>query len=169
MTPQRKYKPRARRYGVFECIPPVEDVYTPTELQLQRRANLLATGRTASELHLEAKLIERKITFEPQSIAQGFFVDFRILPHKLAIEVDGWYHNLHRAQANDSWRAGILFHAGWSILRFSNKEVLADAAKVVDAIAQATERLSVNPDRLYARWPPGSMMVGTDGGRAAES
>lgn len=126
------------------------DGYTPTELQLMRREALLA-ARTPCELRFEAELIDRKIQYEPQSLAQGFFVDFRILPWKLAVEIDGWYHDLRRQRGNDLWRESILLRGGWSILRFRNKEVQKDVRSTADFVDKAVLLLLENPGRLVGR------------------
>lgn len=155
MTPHKNNTRRARRNVVVECIPLIEDAYTPTQLQLQRRANLMAT-RTACELRLEAELIDRKIAFEPQSLAQGFFVDFRILPYKLAVEVDGWYHDLNRKRRDDEWRSNILFKNGWSIIRFHNTEIQKNVRTVADWIVKAIAMLEETPEHIVVRLIPTS-------------
>jgi hypothetical protein len=61
----------------------------------------------------------------------GFEVDFRWPDRRLVVEVDGGQHAL-RAEA-DKARDGVLRAAGWTVLRFSDREVYERRLPALDA------------------------------------
>ena len=72
--------------------------------------------------------------FRRQHIIGDFIVDFICLPLNLIIEVDGKYHNTPQQQEADYLRDSILNQAGYTILRFTNEEVIGDIDNVIRRI-----------------------------------
>jgi very-short-patch-repair endonuclease len=72
----------------------------------------------------------------------GFEVDFRWPEQRLAVEVDGSQHAL-RTEA-DKARDAVLNAAGWTVLRFSDREVYGQPSGVralLDAMADGDDRV----------------------------
>ncbi len=69
-----------------------------------------------------------------QQIIDCFIVDFVCLEKQLVIEVDGGYHNELEQEAMDSQREGSLNHAGYTVLRFTNEEVMLDTDNTINRI-----------------------------------
>ena len=84
---------------------------------------------------LRAKKIGHR--FRRQHIIGDFIVDFICLPLNLIIEVDGKYHNTHQQQEADYIRDSILNQAGYTILRFTNEEVIGNIDNVIRRIKAA--------------------------------
>ena len=62
----------------------------------------------------------------------GFEVDFRWPDRRLVVEVDGGQHAA-RAEADDA-RDGVLEAAGWTVLRFSDREVYERSRRLTAAL-----------------------------------
>ena len=62
----------------------------------------------------------------------GFEADFRWPDRRLVVEVDGGQHPL-RAEADEA-RDGVLHDAGWTVLRFSDREVYERSARMLAAL-----------------------------------
>ena len=75
--------------------------------------------------------------FRRQHIVGDFIVDFICLPLNLIIEVDGEYHNNPKQQEADHLRDSILNQAGYTILRFTNEEVIGNIENVIHRITSA--------------------------------
>jgi very-short-patch-repair endonuclease len=120
---QRKQDRKKRREGL-----PWEALTRP-----EKRKTLLER-RPESELILERELTRRKMGFQSQVWEQGYWVDFRILPRKLGIEVDGGYHFTPEQRMKDEERTKILEKHGWTILRFTNEDVQKNLNGVIYAI-----------------------------------
>jgi leucyl-tRNA synthetase/very-short-patch-repair endonuclease len=80
--------------------------------------------------------------FRRQHTIGQFIADFASLQKGVVIEVDGGYHNL--TQEADLARTEILNHLGFSVLRYTNDEVLSNPQGVADKIKQ---HLDSSPDR----------------------
>lgn len=62
----------------------------------------------------------------PPSVVQQhpvgrYRLDFAWPAHKVALEVDGWFHRNGEAQAKDEARDAVLTAAGWTIVRMSDE------------------------------------------------
>ena len=75
--------------------------------------------------------------FRRQHIVGDFIVDFICLPLNLIIEVDGEYHNNPKQKEADHLRDSILNQAGYTILRFTNEEVIGNIENVIHRITSA--------------------------------
>ena len=76
--------------------------------------------------------------FRRQHIIGDVIVDFVCLKEKLVIEVDGGYHNEPEMQEADKIRTEYLESHGYSVLRFTNEEVLINTENVLKHIQLAT-------------------------------
>ena len=91
---------------------------------------------TEAEMCLWEVLRAKKMgyRFRRQHIIGDFIVDFICLPLNLIIEVDGKYHNTPKQQEADQLRDSILNQAGYTILRFTNEEVIGNIDNVIQRI-----------------------------------
>ncbi len=74
---------------------------------------------------LRAKLLEG-YSFKRQRPVLNYIADFFCEDLMLIIEIDGSSHDIPEVFDNDLIRTGDLQKAGFTILRFSNEEVLND-------------------------------------------
>lgn len=65
-----------------------------------------------------------RLRFRRQHPIADFIVDFVCLDYMLVIEVDGGYHFTPEQMSDDAARAQILNNMGFSIMRFTNEEVM---------------------------------------------
>ncbi|MBK8389926.1 MAG: endonuclease domain-containing protein [Saprospiraceae bacterium] len=83
--------------------------------------------------------------FRRQRPIGPFIADFACLPLMLVIEVDGFSHQSEEAMIKDQKRAKYLEAFGFTVLRFSNWEVLNEIDKVnVVKIEDLTHSIFVN-------------------------
>jgi len=105
------------------------------------RARSLRNTSTKTETLLWSVLRGKQVSnlkFRRQHPIGPFFVDFACVSHKLVIEIDGGYHDY--IAAADQRREQFLTSEGWTVVRFSDKEVEND----LDAIAyRITELLGL--------------------------
>lgn len=78
--------------------------------------------------------------FVRQHVIADYIVDFACLYHNLVIEVDGGYHTEPRQVEDDLVRTSRLEELGFSVLRFTNEEVLFD---IVSTIRKISDYLDV--------------------------
>ena len=112
--------------------------------QLKENSRANRQQPTEAENTLWQFLKESKTGFKirRQHAIGQFIADFVSLQKGLVIEVDGAYHN--EIKEADEARTEILNHLGFTVLRFTNDEVLKNPQQVFDAIKQKLEEL---PDR----------------------
>ena len=82
----------------------------------------------------------------------GFEVDFHWPDRGLVVEVDGGQHGREAAVRVDDGRDLVLRDAGWTVLRFSDREVYerpSDVRALLDAVADGDDRV----DRRQQLWP----------------
>lgn len=70
-----------------------------------------------------------------QHIVGRFIVDFVHLRARIAVEVDGGYHDTPHQQVLDGKRDEWLREDGWAVVRYRNENVLAGAVGVAEALA----------------------------------
>lgn len=102
---------------------------------------------TAAESALWAVLRNRQINgwkFRRQHPVAGYIPDFVCLDAKLIIEVDGGYHSEAEQQSFDALRTEWLNEHGYTMLRFSNEEVLEQ----IDAVKSRIEEVLDTPSPL---------------------
>ena len=69
-----------------------------------------------------------------QYVVGDYIVDFLLPEINLIIEVDGAYHSEREQQEDDAIREKELEKMDYSIIRFSNEEVLYNIEKVIELI-----------------------------------
>lgn len=103
-----------------------------------KNAKQLRKNMTAAEmvlwLHLRKGLYGLK--FRRQHPIGLFIVDFYCHKVKLVIEIDGSIHNLEDVKENDKLREKELQKWGYSVIRFTNDELLHKCEEVINAITQ---------------------------------
>lgn len=75
-------------------------------------------------------------TFKRQHIIGDYIADFVCLSNRLLIELDGGYHQLPQQQRNDAARTEWLEKKGFTVIRFSNDEVLKNIEYVLKVIKE---------------------------------
>lgn len=76
------------------------------------------------------------VTFKRQHIIGDCIADFVCLPNSLIIELDGGYHQLPQQQRNDAARTEWLEEKGFTVIRFSNEDVLNNIEHVLEIIKE---------------------------------
>ena len=79
------------------------------------------------------------VKFRRQHIIGDYIVDFVCLKKWLVIEVDGKYHDTTEQQESDDIRTEYLAGLGFSVIRFTNEEILNDMDAVLKVIEQYIE------------------------------
>ena len=77
--------------------------------------------------------------FKRQHIIGEFIADFACIPAMLVIELDGGYHQLPEQQVSDEFRQQWLESQGYTVIRFSNEEVIGDIDNVLETIEKYLE------------------------------
>jgi len=72
--------------------------------------------------------------FRRQHPIAGYIPDFVCLEKKLVIEIDGGYHNEIEQKKFDELRTQLLNEVGYTMLRFTNEEVINELPKVIAKI-----------------------------------
>jgi very-short-patch-repair endonuclease len=73
--------------------------------------------------------------FPVQALGSEYSIDFAMPDIKLGIEVDGsLFHSTDEQIANDKKRDSKLAQLGWTILRFTDKEVENKARQVIESV-----------------------------------
>jgi len=95
------------------------------------RARLLI-NRTPQEIALWNRIKNRNLgaLFTQQKVIIGYIVDFYSQKYRLAIEVDGSYHNARK----DHQRDMSLNNVGVYVLRFTNEQIDNEMEKVLQEI-----------------------------------
>lgn len=71
-----------------------------------------------------------------QYIIDDFIVDFVCLSIRLVIEIDGEYHFEEEQRIDDQQRAARLEQLGFSVIRFTNEQVIHDIENVFSTIGE---------------------------------
>lgn len=80
--------------------------------------------------------------FEPQKVVIGYIPDFVEEESKLIVEIDGPIHKYRKQR--DARRQGHLEKEGYTVIRFTNAEVLSSTWRVVkEILRQVVECRSV--------------------------
>ena len=75
--------------------------------------------------------------YNRQQLKCGYILDFYLLRCRLAVEVDGSYHNTKQQKEYDERRDRRLARAGIKTLHFTNEEVVKDVVRVGEEIRRA--------------------------------
>ena len=74
--------------------------------------------------------------FRRQHPVDNYILDFAVIEHRLAIEIDGATHAEDAEIAHDLIRTHTLNKLGWKIIRMTNLDVYRDPDGAVDGIIQ---------------------------------
>ncbi len=108
---------------------------------------------TAAEDKLWQELRNRKLEgfkFRRQHPIAGYIPDFVCLEKKLVIEIDGEYHNEDEQKKYDSLRTEWLDEHDYSILRFTNNEVVNDLSSVLKKISEEIVKKENLPNNQHS-------------------
>ena len=108
------------------------------ELQKENKKNSTEAERILWEC-LRGKKLD--IKFRRQHIIDEFIVDFISLEKNLIIEVDGGYHTTIEQKEADDLRTQILNEIGFSVIRFTNEQIIGDINKVLEYIEKRLKSL----------------------------
>ena len=91
---------------------------------------------TEAEAVLWEYLKERQLgqPFRRQHIIGDYIADCVCIPSRLVIEIDGGYHGLPEQQKSDEARQQWLEKQGFTVVRFTNDEVIGDINNVIETI-----------------------------------
>ena len=115
------------------------------------RARALRQTSTDAELLLWHRLRNRHLAgfkFRRQHPIGPFFADFACLEALLVVELDGGQHFEAEVTAADARRTAVLQQAGFTVLRFDNRQVLSETDAVLAAIHQRLHANSPHPSPL---------------------
>ena len=116
---------------------------------LQPYANRLRKEMTKAEACLWKYVLRAGLmkgyTFRRQRPILNYIADFVCLDLKLVIEVDGLTHNFEDVIERDKQKELALQQAGFTLMRFTDKEVLNEINGVRNAIALWIERRNFPP------------------------
>ncbi len=109
---------------------------TPDRYQLLKEyAKQLRKNMTEAETILWEELRQLDgYHFRRQHPINDFIADFICLSSHLIIEVDGKYHDMPQQQTEDDMRTDALSKMGYTVVRFTNEEIITDVDRVVDEI-----------------------------------
>jgi very-short-patch-repair endonuclease len=129
-----KYKPGWRGYNIYKRTP----------LKLAYQKNLLK-NQTDAEKRLWSKIGARQlgVTFTRQKVVIGYIVDFYSQKYKLAIELDGPTHDIHKDRVRDN----ALNNVGVYVLRFKNDDVYTRLDWVLNRIKDKIEDSKVRAQK----------------------
>lgn len=102
-----------------------------------RRARSLRQTQTPAERSLWNILRNRRFhgcKFRRQASIGPFIVDFYCPEYRLIVEVDGSIHDTQRGL--DQWRQRKIEHDGYTVLRFTNAQILLSAENVLVEIVR---------------------------------
>ena len=105
--------------------------------KLKELARQLRNNSTETEIYLWLKLKGKQMygyDFHRQKPIDNYIVDFFCYKLMLAIEVDGYSHELIEIYKKDTIKEKRLNDLGINVLRFSDQEVLKDMENVIRVI-----------------------------------
>lgn len=111
---------------------------------LQPYANRLRKEMTKAEACLWKYVLRasklKGYPFRRQRPVLNYIADFMCKPLMLIIEVDGSIHELEEVRKNDEQRQKALEEAGFTVLRFTNEEVLTNIVWVQSFLEEWIEK-----------------------------
>ena len=116
--------------------------------RLQPLAHKLRKEMTKAEASLWKYALKGKklagLQFRRQRPVLNYIADFMCQELKLIIEVDGWTHTLEEVAERDEKRQNDLENAGFTVIRFSDEEILQNINGVIYAIEDKVQFLRNN-------------------------
>ncbi|MBB1283460.1 DUF559 domain-containing protein [Flavisolibacter sp. BT320] len=107
---------------------------------------------TKAEDYLWQQLRGNKLdgfAFRRQHIIGTYIADFVCLAKGLVIEIDGLAHQLPQNKANDEARTTWLNAKGYTVIRFTNDEVLFKTEATLETIKTALQQLPFLPKKNF--------------------
>lgn len=80
--------------------------------------------------------IPRPYKFRRQHIIGDYIADFACLTKMLIIEIDGGYHTTDEQKHYDEMRTESLERMGFTVIRFTNEEVMSNRQNVIETIKE---------------------------------
>ena len=111
----------------------------PYDRRLKERSQQLRENTTVAEQFLWSKIRLKQLKscwFYRQKPVGEYIVDFYCPKAKLVVEVDGGQHFTDEIIEYDRVRNEYMTSLGLTVLRFTNKEVLSNIARVIEAIGR---------------------------------
>jgi leucyl-tRNA synthetase len=107
-------------------------------VELLKKAKANRINYTETEDIIWQALRNRKldVKFRRQHPIDKFIADFVCLEQRLIVEIDGEYHNDEEQKQLDDARSIILELSGFTVIRFTNNEVLTNLESVINSIKQ---------------------------------
>jgi len=112
------------------------------------RAKALRGNPTDAEQHLWSALRGHRLnglSFRRQHPLGPYVADFACLPAKLVIEVDGGQHYEDAGRRHDARRDSFLSEHGFTVLRFSNLDILGNLSGVLETINAVARPAALPP------------------------
>lgn len=106
-------------------------------LRQARAGSKIAFGRNCAAEPWTAGKVRR------QHPVGGFVVDFACVPLRLVIEIDGGVHGRDEVALNDHLRQQAIEALGWTVVRFTNAEALAEPWRIDAAIRDRAKTLGL--------------------------
>ena len=91
------------------------------------------------------------VHFRRQHPIFGYIPDFVCLSYRLIVEIDGGYHHAGEQPEKDRERSRQLEERGFTVLRFTNDEVLHNTDEVIDSIGDAIDEQHIKLSKPYKR------------------
>lgn len=121
--------------------------------QLKTLARQLRNNMTQAEVVLWKRLKGQQFIgydFHRQKPIGNFIADFYCYPVRLVIEVDGYSHQFEETVERDHAKEDFLHTLGFSVLRFSDNEVVQN----LPAVLQVIENYILNYQEQHACQTP---------------
>ena len=83
-----------------------------------------------------------------QYVIGDYIVDFFFRRSQLIVEIDGGYHTTEEQQESDAIRSEWLESKGYTVIRFSNEQVLFDTDRMIKELKTVLEKSSLNREDL---------------------
>jgi leucyl-tRNA synthetase len=119
---------------------PKYKVGTPMQYEFAKQ---MRKDFTEAENHLWQEVRGNKlgVKFRRQHPIENYIVDFVSLQDALIVEADGGYHQSPEQKIYDDERTKILNEIGFTVLRFSNEEIINNTQKVISTIEDTLQKL----------------------------
>jgi len=144
ITPQNKLHEEPQTRGMSSAIP-----LSKLPKSLIEKARFLRKNQTEAEEMLWQLVRNKQLNGlkirRQHPIEEGFILDFYCHEVRLAIEVDGGYHNKKDVYLADQDRTQRLNTMGIRVIRFTNEEVLDNAEMVLEEILRQAGWTSPQP------------------------
>jgi len=127
--------------------------------RLKTFARKLRNNSTKSEIVLWTRVLRAKqlkgYPFRRQRPILNYIADFMCKDLKLVIEVDGYTHEFPAVIAKDKRKDSDLRAAGFTVMRFTDEEVLQDIQKVISGLENWIEEFESKSSTPLAPPPAG--------------